>query len=73
MPALATPLLKHLVARQLCSTFSEARQIMANGSVRINNEKTYDISAEVLPGDEVRVGTGPMFVIGEYSPSRFGL
>ena len=67
MSALATPLLKHLVRHKLCSTFSEAQRLLHEGNVRVNGERTFDISVEVLPGDEIKVGPNPMFVIGPYN------
>ena len=61
----ASSLLKHLVSNKLCASFSEGRRLLNSGGLRINGEKTYDMAVEVFPGDEIKIGSGPVLIVTE--------
>jgi tyrosyl-tRNA synthetase len=46
-----------LVESNICKSKSEARQVVGQGGVKINDEKVTAIDAQVKPGDIIQKGS----------------
>lgn len=65
-------LVKTLANERLVMSCSEARRVIAQGGVKINNESITDLDAEVQPGDIVQIGKREAKRIGERPDSKSG-